>query len=168
MSRPAAVLLLAVLASCRPALRLGYEEGWLDPKLPAAAHVLPLPAFPVQTPALRIRAGQGALQFSVEPPAGHRLQGPLRCRVTEKSGPIFFDARNRKFALDRPRMPFLLPFRTEPGQSQLRVVVEFYHCRKGDKGPCFLQTTYQGFVLDADNETEKAVLPVSLRANLPR
>mgnify|MGYP001619526106 FL=1 len=168
MNRAAAVLLSALLTACRPVMRLGHEEGWIKPELPVPAQVLPVPSFPAQTPALRIRAGRGALWLDIEPPAGHRLQGPLRCRVSEKSGPIFFDDRDRKFALDRPRLPFLLPFRTEPGQSQLRVVVEFYHCRKGGSGPCFLQTAYQSFVLNAEREAEKAVLPVRLRVDSPR
>lgn len=165
MSRWKILILAAALAACRPALKLGYEAGWTAPRLPAPAEVLPAPRTAAQTPPLRIRSGRGALRVDIVLPTEQRLKGPLRCRVTEKSGPIFFEDLERKFALARPRLPFLFSFRTEPGQSQLRLVVEFYHCRAGGRGPCYQQTIYQGFTLNAERTEPASVVDVRLRAD---
>lgn len=165
MSRQGALLLLLALAACRPTLKLGYEEGWAPPKLPAPVQVLPAPLTPAQAPPLRIRSGQGALRLDIILPPGERLEGPLRCRVTEKSGPIFFEDKERKFVLARPRLPFLLSFRTEPGESQLRLVVELRHCHAGGQGPCYQQALYQGFTLNAERTQPVSVLDFRLRAD---
>lgn len=165
MSRQGALLLLLALAACRPSLRLGYEEGWASPKLPAPVQILPAPMTPAQAPPLRIRSGHGALRLDIVLPPGQRLEGPLRCRVTEKSGPILFEDAERKFTLARPRLPFLLSFRTEPGQSQLRLVVEFYHCRAGGQGPCYQQALYQGFTLNAERTVPASAVDFRLRAD---
>lgn len=159
----AALLLLAGLASCRSIPHGDWEQGWSKPVLPAAPQTLPIPARPVQEPAARIAPGAGVFRFEIRLPRGERLYGPLRCRVSEKSGAIGFKPEDRRFSMARARSPFYMPFLAEPGHSEVRLVVEFYSCKRGGQGPCFLRTDYHELSLDAEKGLRKSAVPVTLR-----
>lgn len=144
---------------------MDWTAGWVKPDLPAPAETIAMAPSPLQEPLARIRAGQGAFRFDIRPPKGQRLYGPLRCRVSEKSGPIRFKEGERKFALAKPRLPFFMNFETEPGRSEARLVVDFYLCKRGGGGPCFLRADYRQVILEADKESPAAVVPVTIRVD---
>lgn len=162
----AAVLLLAAgLTSCRSSPHADWDTGWTAPALPAAARKLPAPQRPVREPAARIAPGAGVFRFEISLPRGERLYGPLRCRVSEKAGALEFKPEDRKFALARARSPFYMPFLAGPGRSEARLFVEYYSCRRGKDGPCFLRSAYHEVRIEAEKGQRGSRIPIRIRAD---
>lgn len=156
------LLALAALAACAPVRRVSWDAP-LRPQLPAPARKRDLPPEKV-LPTVDARAGShAALGISISLPKGRKLYGPIRARITETGGPIVFLAEHRKFALKEPRSRFTMPFRIRgEGRCDLRLVVEFYHCRAKPQPECVEDSAYFLVTMEARKGKGLSTVPVPI------
>lgn len=156
------LLAAAALAACSPVRRVPWDEP-LQPSLPAAAVKRDTPPEKI-LPTVAARAGShAALRVSITLPKGRKLYAPIRARITETGGPVVFLAEHRKFALKQPRPRFTMPFRIRgEGRCDLRVLVEFYHCRTRPQADCVQDTAYFLVTMEARKGKGLSEIPVPI------
>lgn len=162
MMRACLLLAAAVVCACSPVRRVPWDEP-LTPDLPAPAVKREVPPEKI-LPTVEARAGaHAALRVSISLPKGRKLYAPIRARITETGGPIVFLAEHRKFALKQPRSRFTMPFRIRgEGRCDLRVLVEFYHCRTRAQPDCVADSVYYLVTMEARKGKGQSEIPVPI------